>query len=78
MSPTVQKIEIGLANGQPAVTLHLDNDTSQTIVFTPDSAKKMCWNLINLCERFTSATAPSDITAVGDSCSVSLSPPKEE
>ena len=78
MNPTVRNIDIGLIGGQPAITLTLDNDMKQTIAFTLDSAKRLSWQLAGLCERLSTSTHPGDGTTVGDGCSVSLSPPKEE
>ena len=78
MTPTVRQIEVTLVNNQPALVLYLDTSHTQTIVFTLETAKKLSWSLAGLCERLSASQHPGDSTTVGDGCSVSLSPPKEE
>lgn len=79
MNATVRTIQVGVApDGRPAVTLTLDNDTHQTIIFSLETAKTLSWGLAGLCERLTTLQPFSDSTGVADGCSVSLQPPKED
>lgn len=78
MNQTVRNIEIGLLGDKPALTLHLDNDETQTIIFTLAIAKSLSWGLAGLCERLTPVAYPGDGASASDGCSVSLQPPKED
>lgn len=79
MNQTVRNIEIGIVNDKPAFTLHLDNDTTQTIIFSLEIARKLSWGLISLCERLTPPEKlPGDNMSVNDGCSIGIQPPKED
>ena len=79
MNHTVISFQLGITPEQkPALVMTFDNGESQTILFSLDSAKQLGWGLAELCERLTPSTAFADGTNVGDGCSLSLSPPKED
>jgi len=75
---TVRAIQIGLSlDRRPAVTLQYDSGKQHTIIFSLPIAKQLSWGLADLCERLT-PHEPGDGTSVGEGCSISLTPPKED